>query len=231
MSRSSFIGVAIVAILALSFTAAAVDTGLDTVGNELSGSGDAPLSPEQSAGAQGDSDDGSESSQESGPSQPDSESEPDGVAGPSLWQVFLSVALLTVGGVVIVYGLTRGDDTTIESDQTDEDHRKSGEQADGQAFVADVPPTNDVYRVWQQFRDDVCADSVAVSPAEVAAMAVADGFDEDAVERLTCEFRAVRYGPESLTDECEKRARNAGNTLGVLADTAGTSHDSTEASE
>jgi hypothetical protein len=232
VQRSSVIGVAIVAILALSFTAAAVETGLETYDGGFSGDGSAQMSPDQSASAGSDGSGDTDSQQErvgTPPSEADSDSQ--AKTGPSLWQVMLSITLLTVGGVVIVYGLTSGDDTAIEPAITDEENTQTSPSAERSTFGADVAPTNDVYRVWRQFHETVCGSAVAVSPADVAMMAVADGFDSDAVETLVTEFRAVRYGAKSPTDEREQRARDAGTTLGIWSDTAETACETTEASE
>jgi hypothetical protein len=46
-------------------------------------------------------------------------------------------------------------------------------------------------------------------------MAIADGFDQDAVKRLTEQFEAVRYGPKGVTSAQERLAREALSELGI----------------
>lgn len=218
MHRGAFVGIAIVAVLALSFTAAAVDTGLDTVTHEIVADDPDGTPPDESpsAGQQKKESQGSdEGSGSVGTSEGSTGNQVERTDGPAPWQVVVSMVLLTVGGVVVVYGLTRGEDVDLETDQPDTELPCRREDDDYLTFAADVPPTNDVYRVWLALRKEVRPEAVSVSPAEVAATAIERGYDEDTVETLTREFCAVRYGRASPTDERERRARTLRETLAI----------------
>lgn len=216
--RGAFVGIAIVAVLALSFTAAAVDTGLNTVNHEIAADDTDGTPPdEQPSGGQEkrDGEGSHENSGTVGAAEDSTEGQPERTDGPAPWQVVASVCLLTVGGVVIVYGLTRGENVDIESDRSETESTHRREDTDRLTFAADVPPTNDVYRVWLALHREIRPESPAVSPAELATTAVERGYDERAVETLTREFCAVRYGHASPTDERERRARTLGETLDI----------------
>jgi hypothetical protein len=76
--------------------------------------------------------------------------------------------------------------------------------------------SNDVYRAWFRLfeRIDPSPDEHP-TPRELARMAIADGFDQDAVKRLTEQFEAVRYGPKGVTSAQERLAREALSELGI----------------
>jgi hypothetical protein len=215
MNRLSFIGVAVVAVLALSLTATAVDTGLPTGTYGLSGDGDENIQTDQQAAASsgtGGSEDGSSDGLSTDEMRETDSERPN---SPALWQVGASILFLTVGGVLVLYGLTSGADVEPDPENTVESSDTSRLDSDRSRLVRDVPPTNEVYRTWQALRDSVCEDADSVSPAEVATAAVQDGRERQAVETLNSEFCAVRYGTAAPTEERERRARSAGATLGL----------------
>lgn len=219
VNRGIYVGIAVVAVLALSFTAAAVDTGFESLNHELSEEGTVKTPAPLGGGGGGD---GTTQTGDGGglidtPAD-DTETQSGDSSGPSLAQIVLSIALFTVGGVVIVYGLTRGEDVPVESERSEPD--TAGERAtdENTSFAADVSPTNDVYRIWCQFHTEIQPTSTTASPAEIAGIAIEKGFDEQTVWSLTRLFCAVRYGRTSPTEEREKRARTLGKTLGIVAD-------------
>jgi hypothetical protein len=133
-------------------------------------------------------------------------------AQPPAWQVALSVALVVVGGVVVIYGLTRGENGTADADDGPSREKVVAPSAGGVDFAADVPATNDVYRAWLGLREAVDADGVR-SPAAVADRAVEAGYSPSGVAGLTDLFCRVRYGESDPTDERERRARDFAERL------------------
>lgn len=215
MNRLSFIGVAVVAVLALSLTATAVDTGLPTGTYGLSGDGGGDIQLDQQAAAGSDNDRSGGGASGGMSTDEVQETDRERPNGPALWQIGASILFLTVGGVLVLYGLTGGDDVEIDPEHTVERSVGSGPGGDRSRPVRDVPPRNNVYRTWRALRDAVCEDTVSVSPAEVAAAAIQDGLERQAVETLTSEFCAVRYGTAAPTEKRERRARSAGDRLGL----------------
>ena len=220
MRRGTFAGITLVAVIALALTAASVETVSVSVpsaeGTETpNGGGPQGCASNGSTDGQGGcstgTGDGRNDSRIAGGTD---DGTPTTADGPALWQVVASVALLTVGGVVVVYGLTRGDGTTVAEDN-DETIATASPAEDRSRLSADAPPTNAVYRAWLALRAEVALDGRPVSPAAVAAAAVAAGFEESAVETLTREFCAVRYGQQAPTAERERRAREAADSLGL----------------
>lgn len=225
MRRSTFAGIALVAVVALALTAASVETltlgssppveGTTTPG-EGGSSGCVSNAPGDPTGCA----DGDGADDDDGGGDPRPLSDTGGAAeqrsgGPALWQVVVGVALFTLGGVTVVYGLTRGDGTDPAQDGDGGSTNSTTADTASQRPAADVPPTNDVYRSWIALRDAVDTGTAAPSPAAVADAAVAAGFDEEAVESLTREFCVLRYGPAEVTAESEARARTLAGTLGI----------------
>lgn len=211
MDRAAILGVAVVGVVALSLTAGAVDTGLDTT-PDLPGDGndDAGAPPEEQRSGSGEDgsgqgDDGDSSSQTASESTASDQQD-----GPALWRVLAGIVVLTAGGVAILYSLTGGEGAEVASDERQEPPNAS----EGSETVqpSDVPPTNDVYGAWLELQRRSPAPESA-APAEVAARAVESGFDERAVEQLTGEFCAVRYGEAAPTTDRERRARELADRL------------------
>lgn len=214
----TYVGIMALALIALSFTAAAVDTGLDPVGQELPGferGGEPPGDVDRT----GSSDDGG--GPDDGESQvvrdanDDQEGDTEPSDGPALWQVVVGVVLVGIGGIAVVYGLTRGDGADVEADSDQQSPGSSG-AADRIVLACDVAPTNEVYRVWLALREEVRPGDGPTTPAAIATAAAEQGFDEGTVRTLTKEFCAVRYGHASPTTEREQRARHAGEVLGIV---------------
>ncbi len=225
MKRAAFIGLGVVAMVALALAAASV--GSVAVAIDPGDSGGEP-GPSQSTGCttDGDSNDSTSGASEcqggGGPgsdgidvSLPESGGSADSNGSqPPAWQVALSLALVVLGGVVVIYGLTRGESAEVDPDDEQWVPTADGDTYDGVDFAADVEPDNDVYRAWLGLRHaaDAGADR---SPAAVADSAVQAGYPQSAVERLTDLFCAVRYGDRSLTAERERRARQLADTLDI----------------
>jgi len=84
----------------------------------------------------------------------------------------------------------------------------AGQAADRLADDADV--SNEVYRAWREMTTYLDVDHPRAStPAEFAAAAVDAGMAREDVTELTAVFEEVRYGPGSVTDDQERRAREA----------------------
>lgn len=84
-----------------------------------------------------------------------------------------------------------------------------------------IAPANGVYRAWAALADRVGVTTPAsVTPREVADRAIDAGYDREAVETLTSVFTQVRYGSAPPTEERERRARAALETVSVPADEA-----------
>ena len=80
--------------------------------------------------------------------------------------------------------------------------------------VAD--PSNEVYQAWQSMVRQLDIDRLdSKTPAECAAIALEAGLSQPAVETLTTEFEAVRYGGAPLTNERERSARRALSQLDI----------------
>ena len=76
------------------------------------------------------------------------------------------------------------------------------------------PPENPVERAWVDLvhRLDL-RDPAAMTTSECAAAAVRNGFDADAVDRLTETFEEVSYGNRPVTDERVRRAERCRSQL------------------
>lgn len=80
---------------------------------------------------------------------------------------------------------------------------------------------NDVYRTWYELVTLV--DSTgreSDTPRETARLALDEGMRRDAVETITDQFEAVRYGGATATTERERRAREALSRLERTGDSA-----------
>lgn len=84
----------------------------------------------------------------------------------------------------------------------------AGEAADELAGPTDSE--NGVYRAWVRMTEVLDVDHPETStPREFADAALAAGLNPDDVAELTELFETVRYGPTDVTDEHERRAREA----------------------
>lgn len=224
MDRTVFVGVALVAVFALTFTAASVDTNLDTFdptppsdpeirSQETGAAGCVRNTTTDGAGGCTGSANGSGESLNLTSS--DGAGEREATAGPARWQVAVSIALVTVGGILVLYGLTRGEDVTPETEGAGPDHSPGEGERLRYHVPSGVRPTNEIYRVWLGLRSETVPDRDGVSPATVAATAIEQGFDETAVRTICREFCAIRYGGAEPTEQRERRVRELGAQLGL----------------
>ena len=93
------------------------------------------------------------------------------------------------------------------------------ESEDGDADATEdwaVEPANEVDRLWLTMvrRLDV-DDPETTTPTEFAREAVRAGMDPDGVRTLTGVFEEVRYGDTGVTEDRERRARDAFRKLGL----------------
>lgn len=139
----------------------------------------------------------------------------------------LPIALLGVFGMValllvtVIYRYSSTDtDVAIdpESGTTDEETDQAGVQAVGQAagraadrLDADSENVeNTVYQAWREMTDALdVREPKTTTPEEFAEIAIDAGMAPDDVRELTWLFEEVRYGEVTVTEDRERRAREA----------------------
>jgi hypothetical protein len=128
----------------------------------------------------------------------------------------LLLVVAIAGSVVLLVRSAAAVDQTDEPTESDTSVAEpasavgtvAGQAADRLADDADV--SNEVYRAWREMTTYLDVDHPRAStPAEFAAAAVDAGMAREDVTELTAVFEAVRYGPGSVTDDQERRAREA----------------------
>lgn len=128
----------------------------------------------------------------------------------------LLLVVAIAGSVVLLIRSAAADQTDPENAESDTTVAEpasavgtvAGEAADRLADDADV--SNEVYRAWREMTTYLDVDHPRAStPAEFAAAAVDAGMAREDVTELTAVFEEVRYGPGSVTDDQERRAREA----------------------
>lgn len=131
-----------------------------------------------------------------------------------LWQVVGGLGLFVLGSLLALYGLTRG--TDVEDPGTEEVSGESTHPPPDQVTLgADVPATNDVYRVWNALSAEVPLEPAGETPAAVAEAAIAAGYRPEPVIELTDLFCAIRYGEKPPTPDRQQRARALATTLSL----------------
>ncbi|MXR52747.1 DUF4129 domain-containing protein [Halovenus sp. WSH3] len=213
MRRITFLGLGVVAVLALGLTAASVESGLQTVDPDLSGTDGQPRPPPERAGGQGGSDGGGTDSSDQ-LAETGETTDPSTAGQRSVAEMVLALVLFVLGGCLALYGLTRGDDGSTETTATPDSETETDPRR-RQYAVADRPASNDLFRNWLLLEESAYPDRESVSPAEVRTAAIERGQPRQAVEELTAAFCAVRYGGAEATDELERRARRLGERLDV----------------
>ncbi|GCF14208.1 hypothetical protein Harman_21430 [Haloarcula mannanilytica] len=149
--------------------------------------------------------------------------------GPPRWQVAAGLMLVVLGGIAVLYELTRGEATDPDPDDESPPPTPTAPAADSVSLAADVPPENDVYRAWVALRNRVkpahegseAPAGEPVTPADVRDRAIESGLPEQPVTALTDLFCAVRYGGAAATPEREQRARAVAATLSLDAPVGG----------
>jgi len=128
----------------------------------------------------------------------------------------LLLVVAIAGSVILLIRSAATDQTTPETAEPDTTVAEpatavgtvAGQAADRLADDADV--SNEVYRAWREMTTYLDVDHPRAStPAEFAAAAVDAGMAREDVTELTAVFETVRYGPGSVTDDQERRAREA----------------------
>lgn len=129
------------------------------------------------------------------------------------WYVLIGVWVLLGVGWFYLFGRGDGDETAATGGT---DGQETGEVSDSDAglpaeeTIADVPPSNPVYSAWREMAAAVGRETDRTLTAnEVAAVASENGFDDDAVRTLTGLFEEVRYGDRPVTEDRERRAKSA----------------------
>lgn len=128
--------------------------------------------------------------------------------------VLAGIAML---GILLVVLLPSGDDgepTVTGSGAGGERRtRETSRSVRADASVDDPAASNEVYRAWTTLRDRVGERNRSESPAQVRQRAIEAGLDERAVSELTDLFNAARYDERPVTDDEERRARDAIDAL------------------
>lgn len=155
---------------------------------------------------------------------PPQSSPPDpGGGGPEVIPDSTSVVpMVILGGFFLVVGLVAvfhwrffmNRDETVETERAGS--RDPEPVGDPTMSVAQSPvaenegPDNAVYRSWHRLarRAGVAHDRTR-TPGEVADAAIEEGLQRDAVRTITNVFSEVRYGHQPVTDERERRAESA----------------------
>ena len=128
------------------------------------------------------------------------------------------LAVLAAAAVSVLY-LASGDDDRVDEAEPEPPEpdpepdvaalgRVAGEAADRMEGTDAFD--NEVYRAWAEMTEHLAVDRPDSStPAEFAAAAVDAGMAPEDVRELTDLFEAVRYGDRAVTEERERRAREA----------------------
>lgn len=132
------------------------------------------------------------------------------------------VPMILVAGFFLLVGIlavfhwrffmNRGDDVETESDGSWEpepvgDPTKSYASS---AVTEEEGPDNAVYRAWYRLaRRAGVAHDRSRTPGEVADAAIEEGLQRDDVRTITNVFSEVRYGHQPVTEERERRAESA----------------------
>lgn len=157
------------------------------------------------------------------------EQDPGGPSGPTDPQPETATGippLLLVGAVVVVlvlavvlvrrYRTDEADEPTEAHDDVDLEEPVSEEPGipTPPADLAEQHPDNPVYRAWQDLATRVgLAHERNRTPGEVANAAIEQGLPREAVATLTRVFSEVRYGHRPVTEERERRARSAWQSI------------------
>lgn len=120
--------------------------------------------------------------------------------------IALAVLALLVARIV---GRRLDGSATPDEAATGDDGQSVAVDGGTQPRAADAAATNDVYIAWRALASATPNVDRTATPKEVAAAAVRDGRDEQAVRDLTRQFRAVRYGGARPTEDRERDARAA----------------------
>jgi len=221
--RLGSLALAVLAIVALAMVAASVETVSTeptvTTGEPTEESTPPPQGPGGGPGTP----EGTQSASRAPDTEVTTTAAASSNGGPPRWQVAAGLTLVVLGGVVLLYELTHGEET--DSDVTDDDPvpASTAPAADSVLLTADVPPENDVYRAWSALRSHVESTDNAlgpptdepVTPADVRQKAIESGLPRRPVTALTELFCVVRYGDAAATPERERQARAAAVTLSL----------------
>ncbi|MDQ2073343.1 DUF4129 domain-containing protein [Haloarcula sp. H-GB4] len=224
MARFGSLALAVLAVVALAMVAASLNT-VSTAPTVTTGESTVDSTPPpQGPGGGGP---GTPAGTQSATRVPETETETAAASkasdGPPRWQVVAGLALVVLGGLVVLYELTRGEASDPESGDEDPPPTPTAPAADSVLLTGDVPPENDVYRAWSALRNRVESVDEAsgqpaqepVTPADVREGAIESGLPQQPVTALTELFCAVRYGDAAATPERERRARAVATTLSL----------------
>lgn len=129
--------------------------------------------------------------------------------------LMVAASILAVVGIWRLWRASRPDGATTEVTE----RRRNDPGADEPDEPDRVDPDaldNDVYRAWYRMAREVGGDRRSSdTPREVARLAVEDGMDSDAVETLTRQFEAVRYGDAGVTADRARSVDEAYSRLGI----------------
>ncbi|EMA19703.1 DUF4129 domain-containing protein [Haloarcula argentinensis] len=224
MARFGSLALAVLAVVALAMVAASLDT-VSTAPTVTTGesTGDSTPPPQGPGGGGPGTPEGTQSATRIPETETETAAASNASDGPPRWQVVAGLALVVLGGLVVLYELTRGEATEPDSDDEDPPPTPTAPAADSVLLTGDTPPENDVYRAWSALRTHVESVGEAsglsaekpVTPADVREGAIESGLPQQPVTALTELFCAVRYGDAAATPERERRARAVVTTLSL----------------
>lgn len=129
--------------------------------------------------------------------------------------LMVTVSILVVIGVWRLWSASRSGRSTAEIGDVGGNEHERGEPRE----TGRIDPSafgNEVYQAWYRMAREVGAGSRGPdTPWEVAHLAIEEGMDRAAVETLTRQFEAVRYGESAVTAEREQRVREALSRLQI----------------
>jgi len=134
----------------------------------------------------------------------------DGPSARSLLSVVSTPSPLALAGLLVVLGLAavlrfrgRAGDAPVETTRPEEPTTGDLDRSSDRSQTGyDPPPSAPAVRYWRALTDAVAAEAPeSTTPREYERLAVAAGYDPEAVATLTGAFEAVRYGEERVDDE------------------------------
>lgn len=130
------------------------------------------------------------------------------------WYVLIAFWALLGVGWFYLFRRDGGDEGTSATGSTVEEMNDESVATSArlpqQETMSDVPPSNPVYRAWREMASEAERETDGTLTAnEVADAADERGLDRDAVRTLTGLFEEVRYGDRPVTDDRERRAKSA----------------------
>ncbi|WP_123537369.1 DUF4129 domain-containing protein [Halosimplex salinum] len=215
MKRFATALIALLALVALVTAAGSLGDGVDQprLGVESTTVAPAPESP--SAGGVGEGPNATQSAEvvDTEATAPAESGDGDGGIS-SLFVVALVGGLLLAAALAV---LLTDDDARAPPRKDDDDGGETTEPPTPAVDPAyDSPAENAVVGAWRRLTERVDGVDDSTTPGEAASAAVDRGFPTEAVEGITGQFEAVRYGREQANSERERRASELAGRLDAV---------------